>query len=77
MSTMILDTIKGQRKTVGRTCKKILGLAAEINQAMPELKQDLTVAGLFLNKAEERLLSAETKIEDAKKHFAKLGRTGT
>ena len=66
---MLLDTIKGQRKTVGRTAKKILGLAKEITHAMPDLIQDLTVAALELNRAEERLLAAETRIEDAKKFF--------
>lgn len=74
MSSMVLDVIKGQRKTVGRTAKKILGLAAELNQAIPELVQDLTVAALYLDKAEERLLSAETRIEDAKKFFGGPGR---
>ena len=49
MSTMLLDTIKSNRKTVGRTAKKVLGLAAEINRAMPELVQDLTLAGLYLD----------------------------
>ena len=61
---MLLDTIKGQRNTVGRTAKKIVGLAAEISRAMPELAQDLTLAGLFLDQAEEKLLTAETRIED-------------
>lgn len=74
MSTMLLDTIKSNRKTVGRTAKKILGLAAELNQAIPELAQDLTVAALELHRAEERLLTAETRIEDARKHFADPGR---
>ena len=70
VSTMLLDTIKSNRKTVGRTAKKILWLAAEVNQAIPELTQDLTVAALYLDKAEERLLTAEIRIEDARKHFA-------
>ena len=70
MSTMVLDVIKSQRKTVGRTAKKVLGLAAELNQAIPEAVQDLIGAALYLDKAEERLLTAETRIEDARKHFA-------
>ena len=74
MSSMVLDVIKSQRKTVGRTAKKILGLAAELNQAIPELVQDLTIAALYLDKAEERLLTAETRIEDAKKRFSDPGR---
>ena len=67
---MILDVIKSQAKSLGRVGKKILGLAAEINQAIPGLAQDLTVASLYVDKAEERLLTAETRLEDARKHFA-------
>ena len=67
---MLLDVIKSHRKTCGRVGKKILGLAAEINNTIPELAQDLTIAGLAITRAEERLLTAETRIEDAKKHFA-------
>lgn len=70
MSSMVLNVIKSQRKTIGRTGKKILGLAAELNQAIPELVQDLTTAALYLDRAEERLLTAETKLEDARQHFA-------
>lgn len=71
---MILDIIKSQRKTLGRLGKKIRGLAAEVTHAMPDLIQDLTVAALEVDRAEERLLSAETRIEDAKKFFGGPGR---
>ena len=37
---------------------------------MPELAQDLTLAGLFLDQAEEKLLTAETRIEDARAKFS-------
>jgi hypothetical protein len=67
---MLLDTIKSHRKTIGRACKKLLGLAAELNQAIPGLAADLTNTGLFLDKAEQCLLAAETKLEDARQLFA-------
>ena len=70
MSTMLLDTIKGHRKAVARTAKKLAALADEITHAMPDLIQDLAVAALELNRAEERLLTAETRIEDARQRFA-------
>ena len=67
---MPLDIIKSQRKAAGRSAQKILALCTHLNQAIPELVQDLTVAALELNRAEERLLRAETRIEDARKHFS-------
>ncbi len=67
---MILNIIKSQRKSLGRVGKKILALAAGINQAIPGLAQDLTVAALYVDRAEERLIVAETKIEDAERRFA-------
>lgn len=67
---VVLNVIKGHRKTVGRVAKKIIGLAAEINEAIPDLASDVTLAGLYLSNAEERLLWAETRLEDARKRFA-------
>lgn len=65
----IQDTIRSQRKSLGRIAKKILDVAAEINQAIPGLVDDVTVAGLYAEKAQQRLLEAETKLEDARKRF--------
>ena len=67
---MLLDVIKSQRKAVSRAAKKIDGLALEINDAIPDLASDLANAAMHLDAAEEKLLTAETRIEDAKKHFA-------
>ena len=71
---MILDIIKGQRKSLGRVRSKLQALAKEISHAMPDLIQDLTVAALNVDRAEERLLAAETRVEDAKQRFSDPGR---
>ena len=73
MDGPVLNQIRYQRKAVGRARRKIVELAKSLNSSMPDLVQDLTAADLYLDGAEDRLLKAETRIEDAKRRFKKLG----
>ena len=62
--------LKNQRKQIARAGQRLMVLATTINDAIPELGRDIMTAALYLDNAEQRLLSAETRIEAARRLFA-------
>ena len=63
---MMLDTVRRQRKALNRVRRQIHAMMALVEQDTIWLVQDLTAVILQIDKAEERLLTAETRIEDAR-----------